>query len=171
MSVCIEPMTETDWPIVAEIYQEGIATGHATFAPEPPATYAAFCEGAIAAGSLVARTSDGTIAGWTRITRVSSRAVYAGVAEVSVYVASRARGRRIGDGLMRELIARAEGAGIWMLQGSIFDENVASLALHVRHGFRVVGRRERIGRMPMIGPRAGEWRDTLLIERRSRVVG
>jgi L-amino acid N-acyltransferase YncA len=171
MSVRIELMTEADWPTVAEIYREGIATGHATFAPEPPATYAAFCDGAFSAGSLVARSDDGTIAGWTRITRVSSRAVYAGVAEVSVYVAGWARGHRIGDTLMRELIARAESVGVWMLQASIFEENVASFALHVRHGFRVVGRRERIGRMPIIGPRGGEWRDTVLLERRSRAAG
>jgi len=164
-------MSETDWPVVAEIYREGIATGQATFAEAPPATYAAFCDGAISAGSLVARNGHGMVAGWARITRVSARAVYAGVAEVSVYVAGTARGKRVGDALMRELVARAEAAGIWTLQASIFEENTASLALHARHGFRVVGRRERIGRMPRIGPRGGEWRDTLLLERRSRVAG
>src|SRR6185503_13905378 len=107
----------------------------------------------------------------TRITRVSSRPVYAGVAEVSIYVAGWARGRRMGDGLMRELIACAESAGVWTLQASIFEENVASVALHARHGFRVVGRRERIGKMPPAGPRAGEWRDTVILERRSAVAG
>ena len=171
MSVRIEPMTGADWPAVEEIYREGIATGHATFAKEPPATYSAFCDGAIPAGSLVARNGEGRVLGWTRITRASSRAVYAGVAEVSVYVAGTARGRRVGDALLRELVAGSEAAGVWTLQAAIFEENTASLALHVRHGFRVVGRRERIGRMPPIGPRGGDWRDTLLLERRSKAVG
>jgi L-amino acid N-acyltransferase YncA len=167
----IEPMTERDWPAVAEIYREGIATGQATFASEPPATYAEFSAAAIIAGSLVARESTtGNVMGWTRLTRVSSRAVYAGVVEVSVYVAAAVRGRRIGDALLRELIVRSEAAGVWTLQASIFAENRASAALHQRHGFRVVGRRERIGRMPAIGPRAGEWRDTILLERRSASV-
>lgn len=172
MSLRIEPMTERDWPEVMAIYRDGIATGQATFACKPPATYAEFCGGAIAAGSLVAReVAGGPVLGWTRITRVSSRAVYAGVAEVSVYVAAAARGRRIGDALMREMIARSEAAGVWTLQASVFEENAASVALHARHGFRAAGRRERIGRMPAIGPRAGEWRDTLLLERRSGVAG
>ena len=171
MTIAIEAMGPADWEGVRQIYREGIATGHATFAEEPPATYAAFCDGAIAAGSLVARTNDGAVLGWTRITRVSRRPVYAGVAEVSIYVAAAARGRRVGDMLMRELIARSEAAGVWTLQASIFDENRASLALHWRHGFRAVGRRERIGRMPAIGSHAGQWRDTVLLERRSQVAG
>lgn len=170
-ALTIGPMTEADWPAVAAIYREGIATGHATFAPAPPESYSNFCDGAISAGSLVARRADGAMAGWTRITRVSSRAVYAGVAEVSVYVAAQARSQGIGDALMREMIARAEAAGVWTLQASIFEENTASLALHARHGFRVAGRRERIGRMPAIGPCGGQWRDTLLLERRSGVAG
>ena len=166
----IESMTEADWPAVMAIYREGIATGQATFASAPPATFAEFCAGTIAAGSLVAREAAG-VAGWTRITCVSNRPVYAGVAELGVYVSAAARGRGVGGALLRELIARSEAAGVWMLQAAIFPENAASLALHVRHGFRVVGRRERIGRMPSIGPRAGEWRDTLLLERRSSVAG
>jgi L-amino acid N-acyltransferase YncA len=172
VSVTIEPMAEADWPSVARIYAEGIATGHATFAAQPPATYQEFCDTAINVGSLVARDpATAVILGWSRLTRVSARAVYAGVAEVSVYVAAAARGRRVGDALMRELVLRAEAAGVWTLQASIFAENAASLALHARHGFRQVGYRDHIGRMPQIGPRAGEWRDTLLLERRSQTVG
>jgi L-amino acid N-acyltransferase YncA len=171
MNISIEPMTESDWPAVKKIYQDGIATGQATFAAEPPLSYLQFCDSAITAASLVARASDASVLGWARITRVSKRVVYAGVAEVSLYVAPEARGRRLGDALMRELIHRAETAGVWTLQASIFEENEASLALHRRHGFRVVGRRERIGLMPSIGPRGGAWRDTLLLERRSAVVG
>jgi L-amino acid N-acyltransferase YncA len=171
MSLGIVAMRPEDWPAVAAIYAEGIATGHATFAEQPPASYAEFCDGALPCGSLVAREDGGAIVGWTRLTHVSRRAVYAGVAEVSVYVAAAARGRKVGDALMREMIARSEAAGVWTLQASIFDENTASLSLHRRHGFRDVGRRERIGRMPAIGSRAGQWRDTILLERRSRVAG
>jgi L-amino acid N-acyltransferase YncA len=172
VSVTIEAMAEADWPSVAKIYAEGIATGHATFAAVPPSAYQQFCDAAIIDGSLVARDpASSVILGWTRLTRVSARAVYAGVAEVSVYVAAAARGRRVGDALMRALVLRAEAAGVWTLQASIFVENTASLALHARHGFRQVGYRERVGRMPPIGPRGGEWRDTLLLERRSQTVG
>jgi L-amino acid N-acyltransferase YncA len=101
---------------------------------------------------------------------VSDRCVNAGVAEVSVYVAGAARGRGVGGRLLGELIARSEAAGIWTLQAGIFPENLASLALHARHGFRTIGRRERVGQMTH-GPKAGEWRDTVLLERRSAVAG
>ena len=173
MDVRIEPMRAEHWDAIAAIYREGIATGQATFASEPPATFAEFASGAFPDGSLVVcdARNGGAVLGWTRLTRVSARAVYAGVAEVSVYVAASARGRGLGDRLMRELIARSEAAGIWTLQASVFEENAASVALHERQGFRVVGRRERIGRMPPIGPRGGEWRDTLLLERRSATAG
>ena len=174
-------MTAADWPAVAVIYGEGIATGHATFAGAPPDSFADFAEGKVMACALVARDEAGPSAGsgqphpggvlgWATVASVSDRCVYAGVAEVSLYVAAAARGRRVGSALLRELIARTEAAGIWTLQAGIFPENVASLALHARHGFRTVGRRERVGKM-MHGPRAGEWRDTLLLERRSAVAG
>jgi len=172
MHVRIDPMTEVDWPGVADIHREGIATGHATFAAEPAPSYAEFCEGKHAIGNLVARNAEnGTVLGWAALTRVSPRPVYAGVAEVGVYVGEAARGHGVGTALLRELIARAEAAGIWTLQASIFEENTASLALHRRAGFHVVGRRDRIGRMPPIGPRGGQWRDTLLLERRSPTAG
>jgi phosphinothricin acetyltransferase len=168
----IERMAEADWPAVAAIWREGIATGDATFTAQPAASFAGFCEGKLAVGNLVARNSDGAdVIGWTTLTRVSAREVYAGVAEVGIYVAASARGKGVGAVLMQELVGRSEAAGIWTLQAAIFPENTASLALHERHGFRVVGRRERIGRMPPAGPRAGEWRDTILVERRSKVAG
>lgn len=168
----IEAMAEADWPAVAAIWREGIATGHATFTAEPVESFAAFCEGKLAVGNQVAREpATGRVLGWTTLSKVSDRCVYGGVAELGIYVAAAARGRGAGAALMRELIARAEAAGLWTLQAGIFPENAASLALHVRHGFREVGRRERLGKMPAIGPRAGEWRNVLLFERRSGVAG
>ena len=168
----IETMTEGDWAEVAAIYAEGIATGHATFASAPPASFADFADGKLLECGCVAREENGgKMLGWATLAKVSDRCVYAGVAEVSVYVAAAARGRGVGAALMRELIARAEPAGVWTLQAGIFPENAASLALHARFGFRAVGRRERLGKMPAIGPRASEWRDVLLLERRSAVVG
>jgi L-amino acid N-acyltransferase YncA len=172
MKIEIEPMRKADWRAVAEIWREGIATGHATFTAEPVASYAALCEGKLKLGNLVARhAADGKVLGCTTLSKISSRRVYEGVAELGIYVSETARGRGVGAALMRELIARAEAAGVWTLQAGIFPENKASLALHTRHGFREVGRRERLGKMPAIGPRAGEWRDVLLLERRSAVAG
>lgn len=163
-------MTEAGWTAVAAIYREGIATGHATFAAYPPATYAEWSEGKVTGSSVISRNAQGEITGWACLSPVSERCVYAGVAEVSVYVRESARGRGVGDALMNELVARSEVAGIWTLQAGIFPENASSLALHRRHGFREVGRRERIGKMTH-GPLAGQWRDTLLLERRSMVAG
>jgi L-amino acid N-acyltransferase YncA len=165
----LEPMIEADWPMVAAIYREGIATGNATFATDPPESWAAWSAGKINACSIVAR--DGAaILGWAAVSPTSSRACYVGVVEHSVYVAHAARGRGIGSLLLHELIRVTEAHGIWMIQSSIFPENLASLALHTRHGFREVGRRERIALMEY-GPYAGRWRDTVLIERRSASVG
>lgn len=172
MKIKIEPMRKTDWRAVADIWREGIATGHATFTAKPVASYALFCEGKLRHGNLVARgTTDGSVLGWTTLSQVSSRCVYEGVAELGIYVSAAARGRGVGAALMRELIARSEAAGVWTLQAGIFPENRASLALHARHAFREIGRRERLGKMPPHGPRAGEWRDVLLLERRSRRAG
>jgi L-amino acid N-acyltransferase YncA len=166
----IDRMRETDWPEVAAIYREGIATGHATFASAPPDSFEEFSEGKLMEGAIVARDGVGKIAGWATLSKVSDRCVYAGVAEVSVYVAEAARGRRFGATLLRDLIGRSEAAGVWTLQAGIFPENTASIALHERCGFRVLGRRERVGKMNF-GPQAGKWRDTLLLERRSKVAG
>jgi L-amino acid N-acyltransferase YncA len=167
--VQLEPMRESDWPLVAAIYREGIASGNATFATEPPASWAAWSAGKINGCSIVIR-NDHSILGWAAVSPTSSRACYAGVVEHSVYVAEVARGQGIGSQLLQELIRATEAQGIWTIQSSIFPENQASMALHIRNGFRVVGRRERIARMEY-GPYAGQWRDTVLIERRSAVVG
>lgn len=162
-------MTAVDWPAVAAIYQEGIATSQATFAPAPPPGWDEWRKGKINACSLVARDGD-AVAGWAALSPTSARAVYAGVAEVSIYVAAAWRGQGVGSCLLTALIAASEAHGIWTLQAGIFPENTASLALHLKYGFRVVGRRERLGKMT-VGPLAGQWRDVLLLERRSRVVG
>jgi L-amino acid N-acyltransferase YncA len=164
-----EPMIEADWPLVAAIYREGIATGNATFAAEPPASWTAWSAGKINACSIVVRDGP-SILGWAAVSPTSSRTCYAGVVEHSVYVAQAAHGRGIGSQLLQELIRVTEAHGIWMIQSSIFPENLASLALHSRCGFRVVGQRERIALMEY-GPYAGQWRDTVLIERRSTSVG
>ena len=166
----IDRMNAADWPTVAEIYGEGIATWSATFTPAPPESFADFSEGKLMECACVARDGGEKILGWATLAKVSDRCVYAGVAEVSIYVAAAARGRGIGDALMRALIERSETAGLWTIQAGIFPENVASLRLHLRHGFREIGRRERIGQMTR-GPRNGEWCDVLLLERRSNVVG
>jgi phosphinothricin acetyltransferase len=156
-------MTAADWPRVREIYAEGIATGHATFQTAPPA-WEEWDAGHLGAPRLVALLG-GEVAGWAALSPVSRRPVYAGVVEVSVYVADAARGRGLGRLLLGELVHASEAAGIWTLQAGIFPENTASLALHERCGFRRVGLREQLGAMQ------GRWRDVLLMERRSRTVG
>ena len=156
-------MAATDWPAVRSIYEEGIATGHATFetaAPDWPEWDARH----LPHSRLVAR-ADGAVLGWAALSPVSSRCVYGGVAEVSIYVAARARGQGVGRALLAALIAESEHQGIWTLQAGIFPENLPSIALHRRAGFRVVGVRERIGCL------RGTWRDTVLLERRSASCG
>lgn len=165
----IELMAEDDWPWVEAIYRAGIATGNATFATEPPASWQAWSAGKLNMCSIVLRDAE-QIQGWAAVSPTSSRACYAGVVEHSIYVAADARGRGVGSQLMAALIAICESHGLWTIQSSIFPENSASVRLHEQHGFRVVGRRERIAKME-IGPWAGQWRDTLLIERRSTLVG
>ncbi|MFD1716118.1 GNAT family N-acetyltransferase [Amnibacterium flavum] len=162
--VAVRAMTAEDWPAVERIYSDGIATGHATFEPSPPASWEAFIESKHPELRLVA-VVDGMIAGWAAASPVSGRAVYRGVVEHSVYVSPAAQGQRVGTALLAELIAVAEEVGIWTIQSSIFPENKGSLRLHQRLGFRQVGTRERIARMTY-GPVAGEWRDTILVERR-----
>ena len=162
-TVRLEPMRDTDWPAVADVYRQGIESGHATFETEVPSP-GAWDAGHLKAPRLVAREGD-RLLGWAALSPVSDRCVYGGVAEVSVYVAGEARGRGIGRRLLEEVVAASEEAGIWTLQAGIFPENEASLAIHRACGFRVVGRRERLGRL------AGEWRDVILLERRSAAVG
>ncbi len=166
--IIIRPLCNEDGAAVLAIYDQGIATGHATFQASVP-SWEDWCRGHLDEPRLVAE-EEGWILGWAALSPVSGRCVYGGVAEVSLYVAAEARGRGIGARLMAALVAAAEAAGIWTLQAGIFPENVASLELHKRHGFRVVGTRERLGRMTH-GPLAGSWRDVVLMERRSAVVG
>jgi phosphinothricin acetyltransferase len=153
-------MTADDWPGVRAIYLEGIATGDATFetaGPEWPEWDARHLP-----HSRLAARQAGDILGWAALSPVSSRPVYRGVAEVSIYVAARARGQGIGRGLLQALIAESTSHGVWTLQAGIFPENTASIKLHRRAGFRLVGTRERIGQMT-----DGRWRDTILLERRA----
>lgn len=152
-------MRADDWPAVRSIYLEGIAAGNATFETSAP-PFDEWDTKHLPRPRLVFR-DEGRVAGWAALGRVSARTCYAGVAEVSVYVGDDFRGRGIGSRLLEELIARSEKEGIWTLQASIFPENDASVQIHVRNGFRVVGRRERIAQQN------GVWRDTLLLERRS----
>ncbi|GAB2862250.1 GNAT family N-acetyltransferase [Hymenobacter ruber] len=160
----ILPLTAAHWPAVRAIYAEGMATGTATFATEPP-TWEAWDTGHLASCRLVATDETGRVLGWAALSPVSGRCVYAGVAEVSVYVGAAARGRGVGLALMKALVTESEQKGLWTLQAGIFPENTASVRLHEAVGFRQVGRRERIGQL------RGVWHDTLLLERRSAVVG
>jgi L-amino acid N-acyltransferase YncA len=156
--VRLRRMTEADWPEVAAIWAEGIATRNATFETEPP-SWVAFDATRRSEGRFVAE-HGGAIVGWAALSPVSSRSCYAGVAENSVYVASAARGQGVGTALMQALIDAAAAAGIWTIQTSVFPENASSIALHERAGFRIVGRRERIAEL------GGAWRDTLFLELR-----
>jgi phosphinothricin acetyltransferase len=157
-------MQSDDWPAVRAIYLEGIATGNATFEQTAP-EWEKWNASHLAYARIVGRSDAGAVVGWAALSGVSSRCVYAGVAEVSFYVAERARGRGVGWQLLSRLIADSEAEGIWTLQAGIFPENVASIALHERAGFRTVGKRERLGQMD------GRWRDVVLMERRSTVAG
>ena len=154
----IRPMQPEDWPAVAEIFVEGIATRGATFETEAP-SYESFDAGHHAAHRFVA-VEDGRVVGWVALAPTSARACYAGVAESSVYIAESARGRGVGRALMEALVASAETAGIWTIHAGMFPENAASVALHESLGFRLVGRFERIAQLD------GAWRDTVLLELR-----
>jgi phosphinothricin acetyltransferase len=151
-------MRRGDWPRVAEIYAEGIATGLSTFETEVP-SWESWDADHLPDHRLVA--ADGTdVLGWAALSRVSIRPVYRGVAEASVYVAEEARGRGVGEVLLRALLEGADAAGIWTVEAVVFPENAASVAMLESCGFRVVGLRERLGE------REGRWRDVLLLERR-----
>ena len=165
----LREMKAADWPAVERIYRQGIEDGEATFEAATP-TWGAFDAGRLPGLRLVAVDEGDSITGWVAASAVSSRPAYRGVVEHSVYIDRGARGRGVGRSLLENFIAAADEAGVWTIQSSIFPENAASKRLHEATGFRVVGRRERIARAA-IGPHAGQWRDTLLIERRSRIVG
>ncbi len=163
MDYIIDALKPADWDAVRAIYLEGIATRNATFETDAP-TWAKWNSDHLAEGRLVAR-AGGTILGWAALSQVSERCVYAGVAEVSVYVRVKYRSQGIGRALLEALAAASEKNGIWTLQAGVFPENQASLALCRLSGFREVGRRERLGKMH------GVWRDVILLERRSKVTG
>ena len=154
-------MRPGDWDDVAAIYAEGIRTGNATFETEVPC-FEVFDERHLREGRLIARDGD-EVLGWATLSRASVREVYRGVAECSVYVAEAARGRGVGEALLGALEEGADAAGIWTLEAVVFPENEASVAMLESCGFRVVGRRERLGRL------GGEWRDVLLLERRGPI--
>ena len=163
MGFVVERMGEADWESVRTIYEEGIATGNATFETRVPG-WDEWDSRHLRTCRLVARR-EGEVIAWAALSSVSDRCVYAGVAEVSVYVAASARGRGVGKALLRALVEASEDEGIWTLQAGIFPENEASINLHKVSGFREVGCRERLGQVN------GVWRDVVLMERRSEVVG
>lgn len=163
MNYIVDEMKAGDWEAVRAIYLEGIATGFATFETDAP-VWEKWDAGHLPKARLVAREAE-RILGWAALSPVSDRCVYGGVAEVSVYVGAGGRGRGVGRALLDALVEASERAGIWTLQAGVFPENAASIKLHLRCGFREVGRRERIGKLD------GAWRDTLLLERRSRIAG
>jgi len=163
--ISIEPMTADDWPAVRRIYTEGIATGDATLEREAP-DWGHFDRSHPAECRLVARSTAGGVVGWTALGGYSARTVYAGVAWESVYVAESARGQGVGRALLEALIAGSEEAGYWTLLAGVLAENAGSLALHKRVGFRRIGVQRRFGQ-----DARGRWRDVVLLERRSEIVG
>lgn len=161
----IAQLTEADWPAVARIYTAGIEGGNATFEPSAP-SFEEWRDGHVEDPCLIAREASGELLGWAALSLYSPRAVYRGVAEISIYVDPRHARRGVGRALLDELIERSERAGFWTLIAGIFPENGASIALHEACGFRRVGTYERIGQMP-----DGGWRDVLMFERRSSDTG
>ena len=159
----IREMVEADWPAVAAIYAAGIATGNATFETQVP-SWERWSAGHLERPRLVAVDEHDRVVGWTALSPVSDRCAYAGVADDSVYVDPASTSRGVGSALLARLLAEAEAVGLWTVQTGAFPENEASLALHRRAGFRVVGVRERIGKLN------GRWRDVVFLERRSQTV-
>ena len=156
-------MLTSDWEAVSKIYMEGIATGFATFETSTP-TYEAWDAAHMSTCRIVA-IEDEKILGWAALSPVSSRCVYGGIGEVSVYVNSESRGKGVGRILMEALIKESEAEGLWTIQSGIFPENERSIELHKKVGFRYIGKRERVGKLD------GVWKDNLLFERRSEIVG
>jgi L-amino acid N-acyltransferase YncA len=161
----ISAMTAEDWPTVARIYEAGIAGGNATFESAVP-DWEQWSRAHVDDPCLVARGPSGEVLGWAALGPFSSRPVYRGVAEVSIYVDPRHTARGVGRALLHALIEASEKAGFWTLEAGIFPENAASIALHLACGFELVGVRKRVGQMP-----DGRWRDVRMYERRSGVVG
>ena len=163
MEIEIQDMMQADWNHVAEIYRQGIDTGHATFQQTIP-TWEEWTHAHLGCCRIVA-VVDNRIAGWAALSAVSTRPVYAGVAEVSVYVGTGYRGLQIGTKLLEAIITRSESNGLWTLQAGIFPENKASIAIHTKTGFREIGYREKVAKLK------DTWRNTVLLERRSLVTG
>lgn len=164
----LRSMHESDGEAVLRIYAQGIETGHATFAHDP-GDWSQWDAGHLTHSRLVA-CQDECVIGWAALSPTSSRCVYGGVAEVSVYVAKDAHGLGLGAALLAGLIHASEQNGIWTLQAGIFPENIASLSLHEKYGFETLGTRKHLGKMEH-GPMRGQWRDVVLMERRSNIVG
>jgi L-amino acid N-acyltransferase YncA len=162
-ALSLEALSPADWPRVCAIYLDGILSGNATFETEPP-SWDQWDRSHLATARVVARGEEGVL-GWGALSPISQRMCYAGVAEVSVYVAAAARGQGIGRTLLQEVIRVSEANSIWTLQGSVFPENSASWRMCADNGFRQVGRRKHIAKLN------GLWRDTILLERRSGRVG
>jgi phosphinothricin acetyltransferase len=160
--ILVEGLRPERWPEVVRIYAEGIATGNATFETDVPSWEQ--WDGAHLPAHRFVALREGNVVGWVAVGPVSDRCVYGGVVENSVYVAERARGLGVGRLLLERMVASTEAAGIWTIQTGIFPENEASLHVHERVGFEVVGRRKRLGKLH------GVWRDVFLLERRSSVV-
>lgn len=163
MELSIREMKDTDWEAVGAIYREGIETNIATFQTEVP-TFEVWDKSHIKPCRFVAE-EDGQVVGWVALTAVSSRCVYAGVAEVSIYIKSDCRGRGIGEKLLRHVIEASEKEGFWTLQSGIIEKNIGSIALHKKAGFRMIGYRERVAK-----DANGEWQNTVLMERRSPLI-
>jgi len=159
----IQNLEPAHYSSVKRIYEEGIATGNATFQTEAP-EWDEWNNSHLQHSRLVA-IENGELLGWAALTPVSGRCVYAGVAEVSVYVSTKARGKGVGKLLLEKLIEESERNNIWTLQAGVFPENASSLKIHEASGFRKIGLREKIGKMK------GIWRDTVLLEKRSKAVG
>ncbi|MDI7742005.1 GNAT family N-acetyltransferase [Lysinibacillus fusiformis] len=164
MSILIREVKEDDWDQVNFIYAAGIATKNATFETKAPSSFEEWYGNAYPSCSLVA-VEGTTILGWCKLTPVSYRNVYSGVGEDSIYIHPEAKGKGIGNLLLKKLIINSEAQGFWTLEAKIFVENEASIQLHKKNGFKVVGIREKIAK------RDGVWRDSLLLERRSSVIG
>ncbi len=162
--ITISNLVPEHWDDVQRIHREGIATGMATFETDAEPDWSHWAASHLDFARLVALEGD-RVVGWAALTGVSGRCVYAGVAEVSIYVGADRRGRGIGSLLMARLIEDSEANGIWTLEAGILSENLGSIRLHERFGFRIVGRRERLGKLH------GEWKDVMLLERRSSRVG
>ena len=161
--ITIASMLPEHWEAIKKIYEEGIATGNATFQTTAP-SWEEWDKAHVRTCRLIALENN-MVLGWAALSPVSSRCVYAGVAEVSVYVATNARGKKIGEQLLKELITQSEQNGFWTLQSGIFPENKQSISIHEKNGFRIIGYRERIGKMGDV------WRDNVFLEKRSTKVG